>query len=181
MFMKGRKQGFWIIATLCGILLFSGCEITNEVVYPIPIEIGGDESTKIEIAKNVIQAIKPGLKQRIYSRFPSVTSQQLDTLSFSWGTETTFGVTSSTKVFIQINLQYTGTLDEASAILQFCADEANEAIKKRSQSPSIVLESSTMKELIESHRHDRIEQLYNYERPHDGLNDMTPIEYLNAA
>jgi putative transposase len=23
-------------------------------------------------------------------------------------------------------------------------------------------------------------QLYNYERPHDGLNDMTPIEYLNA-
>ena len=24
-------------------------------------------------------------------------------------------------------------------------------------------------------------QLYNHERPHDGLNDMTPIEYLNAA
>ncbi len=24
-------------------------------------------------------------------------------------------------------------------------------------------------------------QLYNYERPHDGLNDMTPIAYLNAA
>jgi putative transposase len=28
---------------------------------------------------------------------------------------------------------------------------------------------------------DRWMQLYNYERPHDGLNDMTPIEYLNAA
>ena len=28
---------------------------------------------------------------------------------------------------------------------------------------------------------DRWIQLYNYERPHDGLNDMTPIEYLNAA
>lgn len=24
-------------------------------------------------------------------------------------------------------------------------------------------------------------QLYNHERPHDGLNDMTPIEYLNVA
>ena len=24
-------------------------------------------------------------------------------------------------------------------------------------------------------------KLYNTERPHDGLNDMTPIEYLNAA
>ena len=23
--------------------------------------------------------------------------------------------------------------------------------------------------------------LYNTERPHDGLNDMTPIEYLNVA
>ena len=28
---------------------------------------------------------------------------------------------------------------------------------------------------------DRWIQLYNHERPHDGLNDMTPIEYLNAA
>lgn len=28
---------------------------------------------------------------------------------------------------------------------------------------------------------DRWIQLYNYERPHDGLNDITPLEYLNAA
>ena len=28
---------------------------------------------------------------------------------------------------------------------------------------------------------DRWIQLYNYERPHDGLNDMTPMECLNAA
>ena len=163
MFMKGRKQGFWIIATLCGILLLSGCEFTTEAVIEVPIEIGGDESTKIEIAKNVIQTIKPGLKERISSRFSSVTSQQLDTLLFSWGTETTIGFTGSTKVFIQINLQYTDTFDKAGVILQFCADEVNEAIKKRSQSPSIALESSTTKELIESLRHDRIEQLYNYE------------------
>jgi transposase InsO family protein len=24
-------------------------------------------------------------------------------------------------------------------------------------------------------------ELYNHERPHDGLNDMTPAEYLNTA
>ena len=28
---------------------------------------------------------------------------------------------------------------------------------------------------------DRWIELYNHERPHDGLNDLTPIEYLNAA
>jgi putative transposase len=28
---------------------------------------------------------------------------------------------------------------------------------------------------------DRWIQLYNYERPHDGLKDITPMECLNAA
>jgi hypothetical protein len=133
--MKVRKQDLRLVVTLC-ILLFSGCEFTTEATIEVPIKIGGDESTKIEIAKNVIQTITPGLKQRISSRFPTVTSQQLDTLLFGWGTETTIGFTGSTKVFIQINLQYKGTIDEASAILQFCADEARTAIVKWSQSPA---------------------------------------------
>ncbi len=75
----------------------------------------------------------PGLKQRISSRFPTVTSQQLDTLMFGVGTE---GFTSPKKVFIQIELQYKGTIDETSAILQFCEDEARTAIVKWSQSPA---------------------------------------------
>ena len=162
--MKVRKQGLWLIAIICGILLFSGCDITTEAIFQIPIEIGGDESSKIEIAKNVIKDIQPGLKQRISSHYPNVSLQQLSTLSLSWGTETTFGLTGSdTMVFVQINLQYTGSFDEAEAILQFCADEASTAIGKRSQSPPIALESSTTMELIESLRHDRIEKLY-YEK-----------------
>ena len=115
------------------IFLLSGCEITTGATIEVPIEIGGDESTKLEIAKNVIQTITPGLKQRISSRFPTVTSQQLDTLMFGVGTE---GFTSPKKVFIQIKLHYKGTIDETSAILQFCEGEVRAAIRRLSQSPA---------------------------------------------
>ena len=117
------------------IFLLSGCEFTPEAAIEVPIEIGGDESTKLEFAKNVIQTITPGLKQRISSRFSTVTSQELDTLMFGWGTSTPIG-SGSTTVFIQIKLQYKGTIDEASAILQFCEGEVKAAIRKLSQSPA---------------------------------------------
>ena len=154
--MKGFLAFFVLLTSL-----FSGCEFIIDRSYQVPIEIEGDESSKIEIARNVIQDIEPGLKQRISSHFPSVSSQQLNTLSLSWGTETTFGFTGlDTMVFVLINLQYTDTFDEVGAILQFCADEVSAAIEQRSQLPSFALESNTTRELIESLRHNRIEQLY---------------------
>lgn len=124
-FVEGRKAK-WLIASLCGILLLSGCEVRYQRCIEVPIEVEGGKSTKIEIAKDVVEVIEPGLKERISSRFPNVASQQLDTLSLSSKIEKTVGVTGlATKAFVEICLQDT---EEAEAILEFCAYAVSTAI-----------------------------------------------------
>ena len=132
---------FLVIPALLAFLL-SGCEFTTQMFYQVPIEFGGSETEKIVIAQRVINLVEPGLKQRTSSNFPNVSIQQLDTLTLSWGSETSVGLTGSdTLVFIQIDLQYTGTFEEADAILQYCANEIGTALGLASA--AILLEESS--------------------------------------
>ena len=110
------------------VLVIPGCEgITYERSLRIPVEKDTNFSAKIEIAKNVAQEVYIGLEERLLSKFPNVSKERINTLSISYGWEVQ---TLKKTVFVIIKISWKGEFNEVNAILEYCALEVTEALKK---------------------------------------------------
>ena len=112
---------FWMV------LIITGCDdVTHTRSLKVPVEIGTNYETNIEIAKKVAQDVNIDLKERVLLNFPSVPKEKLNSLSLLYG-YTVHNL--KTTVHVEIEIEWKGEFNEAKSIIEFCASEVTKALK----------------------------------------------------
>ena len=94
------------------------------------IETDADVSERIKIAEDAVEAVKPGLKDRIAYKFPKVKPWQIETISITPKSERLYWLETSSwtySVYVEVSLGFSG--DDAWPILQYCGEEIQTAIQ----------------------------------------------------